>query len=115
MQLICFADDFIHILFCIQLLTGLLQGVVGIITAAFSCRVVCCGRQRSNLGTVIYTNAVPQSEQMSAVPLISGVATASLGATAQPTAATVDEKPPKYENLDSNPDFERGDRYQRFD
>ena len=114
MKAICFADDFIRILFCIQLLTGLLQGVVGIITAAFSCRVVCCGRQKSNLGTVIYTNAVPQSEQMSAVPLISGVATASSGATAQPTA-TVDEKPPKYENLDSNPDLEGGDRYQRFD
>ena len=114
MKAICFADDFIRFLFCIQLLTGLLQGVVAITTAGFSCRVVCCGSQKSNLGTVIYTNAVPQSEQMSAVPLISGVATASLGATAQPTAA-VDEQPPKYENLDNNLDFEGGDRYQRFD
>jgi len=107
--------DFMLILYNIQLLTGLLQGVVAITTAAFSCRVVCCGRQRSNMGTVIYTNTVPQSVPLTAV-IATGASEASgaSGASVQPTA-TVDEKPPKYEDLETNEDTGEGDRYQRFD
>merc|ERR1712012_651774 len=105
--------DLMRILCSIQLLTGLLQGVVAITTAAFSCRVVCCGRQRSNMGTVIYTNTVPQSVPLTAV-IATGASEASgaSGASAQPT---VDEKPPKYEDLETNQDTGEGDRYQRFD
>jgi len=107
--------DFMRILYSIQLLTGLLQGVVAITTAAFSCRVVCCGRQRSNMGTVIYTNAVPQSVPLTAV-IATGASEASgtSGASVQPTT-TVDEKPPKYEDLETDQDAGEGDRYQRFD
>jgi len=107
--------DLMRILYSIQLLTGLLQGVVAITTAAFSCRVVCCGRQRSNMGTVIYTNTVPQSVPLTAV-IATGASEASgaSGASVQPTA-TVDEKPPKYEDLETNEDTGEGDRYQRFD
>jgi len=107
--------DLMRILCSIQLLTGLLQGVVAITTAAFSCRVVCCGRQRSNMGTVIYTNAVPQSVPLTAV-IATGASEASgtSGASVQPTT-TVDEKPPKYEDLETDQDAGEGDRYQRFD
>ena len=101
-----FADDFLRILFSIQLLTGLLQGIVAITTAAFSCRAVCCGGQRSNMvGPVVYTNAV--SEQVSALPLATVIATAA-------PAATMEGRPPKYEGLETNQDPGGGDQYQRF-
>jgi len=69
------------------------------------------------MGTVIYTNAVPQSEQVATVPLTAVIATGASGASGasvQPTA-TVEEKPPKYEDLETNQDTGEGDRYQRFD
>merc|ERR1712012_35576 len=113
--------DLMRILCSIQLLTGLLQGVVAITTAAFSCRVVCCGRQRSNMGTVIYTNAVPHTGCVpQSVPLTAVIATGASeasgtsGASVQPTT-TVDEKPPKYEDLETDQDAGEGDRYKRFD
>jgi len=107
--------DLMRILCSIQLLTGLLQGVVAITTAAFSCRVVCCGKQRSNMGTVIYTNTVPQSVPLTAVIATgSSEASGASGASVQPTS-TVDEKPPKYEDLETDQDTGEGDRYQRFD
>ena len=94
------------ILFGIQLLTALIQGVVAVTTAAFSCRVVCCGKRSSN-GTVVFSNVVPQSEQV-AVPL-----TVIAGATAPTTSLNVNnEKPPKYEEVE---DQAGGDQYQRFE
>merc|ERR1711860_353600 len=82
------------VLFGIQLLTALIQGVVAVTTAAFSCRVVCCGKRSSN-GTVVFSNVVPQSEQV-AVPL-----TVIAGATAPTTSLNVNnEKPPKYEEVE---------------
>ena len=98
------------ILFGIQLLTALIQGVVAVTTAAFSCRVVCCGKRSSN-GTVVFSNVVPQSEQV-AVPL-----TVIAGATAPTTSLNVNnEKPPKYEEVeDAASNQAGGDQYQRFE
>merc|ERR1712049_9 len=98
------------ILFGIQLLTALIQGVVAVTTAAFSCRVVCCGKRSSN-GTVVFSNVAPQSEQV-AVPL-----TVIAGATAPTTSLNVNnEKPPKYEEVeDAASNQAGGDQYQRFE
>jgi len=98
------------VLFGIQLLTALIQGVVAVTTAAFSCRVVCCGKRSSN-GTVVFSNVVPQSEQV-AVPL-----TVIAGATAPTTSLNVNnEKPPKYEEVeDAASNQAGGDQYQRFE
>ena len=84
-------------LYSVQLLTGLVQGIVAITTAAFSCRVACCGA-KSTQGTVVFSNMV-NAEQTTAVPL-----------TVMPTIN--DEKPPEYEAATNNP--EDGDQYQRF-
>merc|ERR1712004_807916 len=93
------------ILFGIQLLTALIQGVVAVTTAAFSCRVVCCGKRSSN-GTVVFSNVVPQSEQV-AVPL-----TVIAGATAPLNVNN--EKPPKYEEVEDAASNQAGvDQYQR--
>jgi len=92
-------------LFSIQLLTALFQGIVAVTTAAFSCRVVCCGKRSSN-GTVVFSNVVPSQSEQVAVPL-----TVIAGATAAPTTSlnVNNEKPPKYEEV------EDGDQYQRFE
>ena len=90
------------VLFGIQLLTALIQGIVAVTTAAFSCRVVCCGKRSSN-GTVVFSNVVPSQSEQVAVPL-----TVIAGVTAAPLNVN-NEKPPKYEEV------EDGDQYQRFE
>jgi len=98
-------ENLMVLLFCVQLLTALFQGIVAVTTAAFSCRVVCCGKRSSN-GTVVFSNVVPSQSEQVAVPL-----TVIAGATAaQTTSLNVNnEKPPKYEEV------EDGDQYQRFE
>lgn len=98
-------ENLMVILFCVQLLTALFQGIVAVTTAAFSCRVVCCGKRSSN-GTVVFSNVVPSQSEQVAVPL-----TVIAGATAAPTTSlnVNNEKPPKYEEV------EDGDQYQRFE
>ena len=57
------------IFYGIQLLIGLLQGVVAITTAAFSCRAVCCGR-KSHPGAVIFTSGNTAGDQtFTTIPL----------------------------------------------
>jgi len=98
-------ENVMVLLFCVQLLTALFQGIVAVTTAAFSCRVVCCGKRSSN-GTVVFSNVVPSQSEQVAVPL-----TVIAGATAAPTTSlnVNNEKPPKYEEV------EDGDQYQRFE
>lgn len=98
-------ENLMVLLFCVQLLTALFQGIVAVTTAAFSCRVVCCGKRSSN-GTVVFSNVVPSQSEQVAVPL-----TVIAGATAAPTTSlnVNNEKPPKYEEV------EDGDQYQRFE
>jgi len=98
-------ENLMVLLFCVQLLTALLQGIVAVTTSAFSCRVVCCGKRSSN-GTVVFSNVVPSQSDQVAVPL-----TVIAGATAAPTTSlnVNNEKPPKYEEV------EDGDQYQRFE
>jgi len=98
-------ENVMVLLFCVQLLTALFQGIVAVTTAAFSCRVVCCGKRSSN-GTVVFSNVVPSQSEQVAVPL-----TVIAGATSAPTTSlnVNNEKPPKYEEV------EDGDQYQRFE
>merc|ERR1712062_873543 len=98
-------ENVMVLLFCVQLLTALFQGIVAVTTAAFSCRVVCCGKRSSN-GTVVFSNVVPSQSEQVAVPL-----TVIAGATSAPTSSlnVNNEKPPKYEEV------EDGDQYQRFE
>ena len=57
------------IFYGIQLLIGLLQGVVAITTAAFSCRVV-CSRGKQNPGMVIFTSGNTAGNQtFTTIPL----------------------------------------------
>jgi len=51
----------------IQILVGLLQGVVALTVSAFSCRVVCCGRKQYP-GAVIYSQGA-NAEQTFTIPL----------------------------------------------
>ena len=53
----------------IQLLVGLLQGVVALTTAAFSCRAVCCGCGRKP-GAEIFTSSTTAADQtFTTIPL----------------------------------------------
>jgi hypothetical protein len=62
---------------CIQMLCGLMEGVVAITSAAFCCRAVCCGR-RANTGMVMFnpqggTIRGAQNEQgYDAIPMAMG-------------------------------------------
>ena len=58
-----FADAYVvpRIFYAVQILIALVQGVVATLTSAYSCRVVCCGKN-PNHGQVLFspTNAPPQ-------------------------------------------------------
>ena len=103
-----FSDVLMIVLFGIQLLTALIQGIVAVTTSAFSCQLICCVKRSSSIFPMIQlSNVVPQSEQV-AVPL-----TVIAGATAPTTSLNVNnEKPPKYEEVE---DQAGGDQYQRFE
>ena len=105
------SDVLMIILFGIQLFTALIQGIVAVTTAAFSCQVICCVKRSSSIFPMILSNVVPQSEQV-AVPL-----TVISGATAPTTSLNVNnENPPKYEEVeDAVPNQTGGDQYQRFE
>ena len=45
---------------CLMLLSGLGQAVIGITSSAFSCRAICCRRSNRVFGTVMYA---PMNEQ----------------------------------------------------
>jgi hypothetical protein len=99
------------IFYGIQLLIGLLQGVVAITTAAFSCRAVCCGR-KSHPGAVIFTSGNAAGEQnFTTIPLNQIVPSPQQPAT---SVDTEEEKPPSYDTAAAKQP-EDGDKYQRFD
>ena len=106
-----FSDFLMIVLFGIQLLTALIQGIVAVTTSAFSCQLICCVKRSSSIFPMILSNVVPQSEQV-AVPL-----TVIGGATAPTTSLNVNnENPPKYEEVeDAVPNQTGGDQCQRFE
>merc|ERR1712241_1308729 len=57
-----------RIFYGIQLLIGLLQGVVAIVTSSFSCRAVCCGRKQYP-GAVIFSSGTNPDQQFTTIPL----------------------------------------------
>jgi hypothetical protein len=101
----------------IQILVGLLQGVVALTVSAFSCRVVCCGRKQYP-GAVIYSQGA-NAEQTFTIPLnqiIQQSTAQSAPPATTPATNLVDkeeEKPPAYDTAAANQP-EDGDRYQRF-
>jgi len=103
------------IFYGIQLLIGLLQGVVAITTAAFSCRAVCCGR-KSHPGAVIFTSGNTAGDQtFTTIPLNQIVPPAQQPVAAATSASTEEEKPPSYDTAAASRQPEDGDKYQRFD
>ena len=71
-----------------QIFIGLLQGVVAIITAAFSCRAVCCGR-KSHPGAVIFTSGNTAGDQtFTTIPLNQIVPPAQQPVAAATSAST---------------------------
>ena len=54
------ASVMVVVSWCLMLLSGLGQAVVGITSSAFSCRAICCRRSNRVLGTVMYA---PMNEQ----------------------------------------------------
>ena len=52
----------------LQLLIGLLQGVVTIIASSFSCRAVCCGRRKHYPGAVIFSSGAIPDHQYTQIP-----------------------------------------------
>ena len=107
-----FSDFLMIVLFGIQLLTALIQGIVAVTTSAFSCQLICCVKRSSSIFPMILSNVVlPQSEQV-AVPL-----TVISGATAPTTSLNVNnENPPKYEEVeDATSNQTGGNQYQRFE
>merc|ERR1712008_374335 len=102
------------IFYGIQLLIGLLQGVVAITTAAFSCRAVCCGR-KSHPGAVIFTSSNTAGDQtFTTIPLNQIVTSAQQPIAASTSEDTDEEKPPSYDTASAKQP-EDGDKYQRFD
>ena len=68
----------------------MLEIVVAVTTAAFSCRVVCC-RKRHDPGVVIYSANGNTNQQFTAIPI--------------PIGATVNlDNPPEYEEVETTPD-----------
>merc|ERR1712107_512140 len=95
-----------------QLLIGLLQGVVAITTAAFSCRAVCCGRKQYP-GAVIFSSGNTADQTFTTIPLNQVVQSAQAMAPAT-SIDTEDEKSPSYDTAAAKQP-EDGDKYQRFE
>jgi len=95
-----------------QILIGLLQGVVAITTAAFSCRAVCCGRKQYP-GAVIFSSGNTDDQTFTTIPLNQVLQSAQAMAPAT-SIDTEDEKPPSYDTAAAKQP-EDGDKYQRFE
>jgi hypothetical protein len=58
------------------MLSGLMEGVVAITSAAFCCRAVCCGRRRNTAGMVMFnpqgrvTTGAPNEQGLYAIPMV---------------------------------------------
>ena len=73
-----------------QVFIGLLQGVVAITTAAFSCRAVCCGR-KSHPGAVIFTSGNTAGDQTFTTIPLNQIVTSAQQPIAASTSADTEE------------------------
>jgi len=106
-----------RIVYGIQLLIGLLQGVVAIVASSFSCRAVCCGRKQYP-GAVLFSSGTnADGQQFTTIPLnqvVQSVQPSSLPVDSTDFVDPENDKPPSYDNAAVNLP-EDGDRYQRFE
>ena len=99
----------------LQLLTGLAQGVVGIITAAFSCRVTCISSHHHS--NVAFTRAVNNEftdVPISTLPTVSATLPNATGASGMGRLSS----PPAYEEQSKNqeqPLQDAEEQWARFD
>jgi len=104
-----------NVFYGLQLLIGLLQGVVAIVASSFSCRAVCCGRKQYP-GAVIFSSGTNPDQQYTTIPLnqiVQAIPQTSVPAEATNFVNPENEKPPSYDTAAINLP-EDGDRYQRF-
>merc|ERR1711923_621801 len=111
------SNDFSIVCYGVQIIVGLLQGVVAITTSAFACRATCCGRKQ-NPGAVVFSQITNGEQTFATIPLNQIIQQSSQAAapTATPTsnfAAKEEEKPPAYDTAAAQQP-EDGDKYQRF-
>ena len=62
------SNGFSIVCYGVQIIVGLLQGVVAITTSAFACRATCCGRKQ-NPGAVIYSQITNGEQTFATIPL----------------------------------------------
>ena len=98
----------------LQMLTGLAQGIVGIITAAFSCRVTCISSHHHS--NVAFTRAVNQdfTSPISTLPTVSATLQNATGASEMGRLSS----PPAYEEQPKNQEHPLQDseeQWARFD
>jgi len=110
-------SSFSIICYGIQIVVGLLQGVVAITASAFSCRAVCCGR-RQYPGAVIFSQGTNAEQTFTTIPLNQIIQSTAQSAPPVTTATNLadaeEEKPPAYDTAAAKQP-EDGNRYQRFD
>jgi len=83
----------------IQMLVGLLQGVIAITTSAFSCRAVCCGRKQYP-GAVIFSPGTNAEQTFTTIPLNQIVqSTAQSAPPATTTTNLADTEEGNFDNL----------------
>merc|ERR1719270_3000772 len=61
-------NGFSIVCYGVQIIVGLLQGVVAITTSAFACRATCCGRKQ-NPGTVVFSQITNGEQTFATIPL----------------------------------------------
>merc|ERR1719270_3066322 len=110
-------NGFSIVCYGVQIIVGLLQGVVAITTSAFACRATCCGRKQ-NPGTVVFSQITNGEQTFATIPLNqiiqqSAQATVPTVAPASNFAAKEEEQPPAYDTA-AVQQPEDGDKYQRF-
>jgi len=112
------SNGFSIVCYGIQIIVGLLQGVVAITTSAFACRATCCVRKQ-NPGAVVFSQITNNGEQTFATIPLNQIIQPSAQATvptvtpASNFAAKEEEKPPAYDTAAAKQP-EDGDKYQRF-
>jgi len=111
------SNDFSIVCYGVQIIVGLLQGVVAITTSAFACRATCCGRKQ-NPGTVVFSQITNGEQTFATIPLNQIIQQSAQAAapTVTPSsnfAANEEEKPPAYDTAAAQQP-EDGDKYQRF-
>ena len=101
-------------LWSIQALIGLIQAIIAITAAGYSCRVVCCGPKKASRDFVIYSNS-DHGGQFTVIPLIQlPTISGQQAAVAAVQDSTQQVNPPNYESATAEEPIQNGLGYQRF-